>query len=70
MPPLSLVNSLSLRLFNQAYFHLNGRRSGRSLTYYVPFFYPLDSILEWNRIYGPRGSTSTSAWYQGASKLK
>jgi FAD/FMN-containing dehydrogenase len=22
---------------------------------YVPFFYPLDAILKWNRIYGPSG---------------
>ena len=54
-PPISLVNGVSLRLFNQAYFHLNRRRSGRSLSYFAPFFYPLDSLLDWNRIYGPRG---------------
>lgn len=53
-PPFSLVNSLSLRAFNFAYFHQplpNGATTG----HYVPFFYPLDAIQDWNRIYGRRG---------------
>lgn len=54
-PPLSLVNHLSLRAFNAAYYQLNSRQSGKRLQHYEPFFYPLDNILEWNRIYGPRG---------------
>jgi len=54
-PPISLINGLSLRLFNAVYFRANALRQGRKLTHYVPFFYPLDHILEWNRIYGPRG---------------
>lgn len=55
VPPVSLVNGLSLRPFNAAYYHLNQRRAGRSLAHYEPFSYPLDNILEWNRMYGPRG---------------
>jgi FAD/FMN-containing dehydrogenase len=54
-PPISLVNGFSLRLFNAVYFRANALRQGRKLTYYKPFFYPLDNIMEWNRIYGPRG---------------
>jgi len=54
-PPFSLINSLSLRAFNQVYFHLNRMRAGRQIKHYRPFFYPLDNVLEWNRIYGPRG---------------
>ncbi len=54
-PPVSLVNRCSLRPFNLAYYHLNRRRAGRSVTHYEPFFYPLDNLLEWNRMYGPRG---------------
>lgn len=53
-PPVSLVNSLSLRIFNQIYYHKRLRR-GPELSHYVPFFYPLDAVLHWNRIYGRKG---------------
>jgi FAD/FMN-containing dehydrogenase len=54
-PPISAINRLSLRLFNTAYYR--SHRAGRhtSTISYEPFFYPLDRILNWNRIYGPRG---------------
>lgn len=54
-PPVSLVNRWTLRPFNMAYYHLQKWRSGRSITHYEPFFYPLDNVLEWNRMYGPKG---------------
>jgi len=53
-PPLSLINHLSLQLFNTTYFYARPTRQ-RSIQHYQPFFYPLDKILRWNRIYGPRG---------------
>jgi len=52
-PPFSLVNSTSLRLFNTAYYHWP--RATRSLQSYESFFYPLDGIQNWNRLYGARG---------------
>jgi FAD/FMN-containing dehydrogenase len=55
VPPVSLVNRLSLRPFNVAYYHLKKWRAGRAITHYEAFFYPLDNLLEWNRMYGPRG---------------
>jgi FAD/FMN-containing dehydrogenase len=55
VPPISLVNQLTLRPFNEAYFWLNKRKQGIQLTHYQPFFYPLDGLLEWNRMYGPKG---------------
>lgn len=55
VPPVSLVNRLSLRPFNSAYYHLNKYRAGRAVAHYKSFFYPLDNLLEWNRMYGPRG---------------
>lgn len=52
-PPFSLVNGLSLRAFNSAYY--NRPVPARGLMHYEPFFYPLDAIGNWNRIYGRKG---------------
>ncbi len=54
-PPLSLVNHWSLKAFNTLYYHRQRAEITRSITHYAPFFYPLDSVLAWNRIYGRRG---------------
>jgi len=58
-PPLSLVNRLSLKPFNVAYYQAQMRKAnkndGKALSHYQPFFYPLDGIKDWNRIYGPHG---------------
>lgn len=52
--PFSLVNRPSLAAFNFFYYHrpISARPT---LTHYVPFFYPLDGIDQWNRIYGRKG---------------
>lgn len=45
----------SVRLFNKAYY---GRQLAETVArhvHYAPFFFPLDSILGWNKIYGRRG---------------
>ncbi|WP_295466052.1 FAD-binding oxidoreductase [uncultured Pseudomonas sp.] len=55
VPPISLINRLSLRPFNTMYYHLKKRQAGTSITYYEQFFYPLDNLLQWNRLYGPKG---------------
>jgi len=55
VPPVSLVNRWSLRAFNQAYYRRQRAERKSELVHYRPFFYPLDSVAEWNRIYGPRG---------------
>jgi FAD/FMN-containing dehydrogenase len=54
-PPISLMNSLSLQLFNNTYYGLHKPGRHASQGSYDPFFYPLDSILNWNRIYGRPG---------------
>jgi hypothetical protein len=52
-PPFSLINPLTLRAFNELYFR--AAREGDAISHYAPYFYPLDAIGDWNRIYGPRG---------------
>jgi hypothetical protein len=54
-PPLSLVNQLSLRAFNALYYHKQRGDDANAQVHYRPFFYPLDAIGNWNRIYGPKG---------------
>ncbi|YBV97145.1 FAD-binding oxidoreductase [Phyllobacteriaceae bacterium JZ32] len=53
--PFSALNRPSLKLFNTAYHHLKGRRGEPHLSSYEQFFYPLDSLRGWNRLYGPAG---------------
>jgi decaprenylphospho-beta-D-ribofuranose 2-oxidase len=54
LPNLAL-NPLSVRLFNAAYFR-RVPAGGRQRTWPLrDFLYPLDSLLQWNRIYGKRG---------------
>jgi FAD/FMN-containing dehydrogenase len=54
-PPISLVNKLSLDVFNSAYFQLQKRATGKAQVHYRAFYYPLDGVENWNRIYGPKG---------------
>jgi decaprenylphospho-beta-D-ribofuranose 2-oxidase len=49
------LNGLSVRLFNALY-HARGLRAlGDSVVGWDSYFYPLDAILNWNRIYGRQG---------------
>jgi decaprenylphospho-beta-D-ribofuranose 2-oxidase len=48
------LNPLSLKALNNLYYAFHPRREG-VLVDYNTFFYPLDSILQWNRAYGKRG---------------
>lgn len=52
-PPISAINGLSLKAFNHLYYQRHG--VGPERMDYAHFFYPLDRLLEWNRVYGPRG---------------
>ncbi len=54
-PPVSLLNRLSLTAFNALYYWRAGEpRTGASVPW-DSFFYPLDRIGGWNRLYGPKG---------------
>ena len=54
VPPVSLINAWSLGPFNSAYYALKKSRAS-SVQHYESFLHPLDSVHDWNRIYGPRG---------------
>ena len=53
--PASLVTPLTVRAFNSLYYHLP--RRARGVQHPESFFYPLDVVSAWNRLYGPRGFT-------------
>jgi FAD/FMN-containing dehydrogenase len=54
-PPIALINPLSLRAFNTAYFAAGARKRGWTRVPSQSFFFPLDAVGHWNRLYGPRG---------------
>jgi decaprenylphospho-beta-D-ribofuranose 2-oxidase len=53
--PGIVLNSLTVRSFNTAYYHRAPKRPRETCTGYLPFFYPLDAVDSWNRVYGKRG---------------
>ncbi len=53
--PSFVLNPFSMKLFNTLYYNLQRSTSVEAHTHYEPFFYPLDLVLHWNRIYGKRG---------------
>ncbi|CAB3776450.1 Decaprenylphosphoryl-beta-D-ribose oxidase [Paraburkholderia caffeinitolerans] len=53
--PVPIFNPLTLRAFNGLYYHRQRSGEKRSKVSYDAYFYPLDSLLEWNRIYGRKG---------------
>jgi len=53
--PVGLVNALSVRLFNALVFHSRRRSIQLGVAHPQAFFWPLDGVRHWNRLYGPRG---------------
>jgi FAD/FMN-containing dehydrogenase len=50
--PCFCLNQWSVRLFNEAYFRSGQKKTSVMREHYAPFFYPLDAIADWNRLYG------------------
>jgi decaprenylphospho-beta-D-ribofuranose 2-oxidase len=55
--PSWLVNPLSTRVFNTMTFHKHIPRVRRGILHPETYFYPLDKLRHWNRLYGRRGMT-------------
>ncbi|HLG20131.1 MAG TPA: FAD-binding oxidoreductase [Bdellovibrionota bacterium] len=53
--PNFLLNRWTMKTFNALYFERQTRKVARQVLSYDPFFFPLDSIRRWNRMYGKRG---------------
>lgn len=53
--PAKLLNRHTLRAFNALYYRLGARAAGERLVDWESYFYPLDRLLDWNRLYGRAG---------------
>ncbi|MGU3373700.1 FAD-binding protein [Chryseobacterium sp. M5A1_1a] len=53
--PGFVLNALTVKIFNWLYYKKQSKKEVKSFIDYETFFYPLDAINEWNRIYGKSG---------------
>jgi FAD/FMN-containing dehydrogenase len=53
--PKWFVAPWSIELFNFLYYRWHGTRVHEGVVHPQPFFYPLDAVRHWNRLYGRRG---------------
>ena len=52
--PSALLNSVTMKAFNTAYWYRAKHSVGQTVSL-MPYFYPLDAVGEWNRLYGKKG---------------
>ena len=53
--PNGLLNSASVRAFNEAWFRKHPKSRSNEIHSIPGFFHPLDGVRDWNRVYGPQG---------------
>jgi decaprenylphospho-beta-D-ribofuranose 2-oxidase len=53
--PTFLLNTYSVKAFNFLYYHKSKWMKNNARLTYESYFYPLDSITNWNRLYGKKG---------------
>ena len=52
--PPALLNSLTMKAFNGAYWHKSKHNHNQTIEL-MPYFYPLDVVGAWNKLYGKNG---------------
>ncbi len=55
--PSGLLNRFTVGAFNTLYFNKHPGSEHHSIVDWEAYFYPLDSLWDWNRLYGKRGFT-------------
>ena len=53
--PSFVLNKYTIKAFNWLYYYKNLKRVQDNIVHYDGFFYPLDNIRHWNRMYGKSG---------------
>ncbi len=53
--PSLLLSPFNIRLFNAFYYNLQKAKRPKGKVHYDPFFYPLDTLNNWNKLYGKQG---------------
>jgi decaprenylphospho-beta-D-ribofuranose 2-oxidase len=53
--PALALNQYTVRAFNALYYRSGQQKAGERLVDWDSYFYPLDALLDWNRIYGCKG---------------
>jgi decaprenylphospho-beta-D-ribofuranose 2-oxidase len=53
--PNFALGKLSIKLFNWVFYHKQRSKHKSQIGHYEPFFYPLDAVQDWNKIYGKNG---------------
>ena len=53
--PQFALNKYSVKAFNYAYYNKARKKYAEAITDYNSYFYPLDFVHDWNKIYGARG---------------
>ncbi len=73
--PSFTLNQYSIKAFNALYYGRIRHAASKRTVNYAPFFYPLDSIQNWNRLYGKNGFVQyqfvipKAAGYEGLKRI-
>ncbi|AYN01764.1 FAD-binding oxidoreductase [Chryseobacterium sp. 3008163] len=53
--PNFVLNALTVKIFNFLYYKKQSKKEVKNFIDYETFFYPLDAVTDWNKIYGKSG---------------